>query len=253
MSATQDFLPINDIKNDLVFLSDGSATAIIRTSAVNFGLLSEAEQISIIESFAGLLNSLSFAIQIVIRSERLDVSSYLTLLDQAFVAQTNPLLKNTIPHYRQFVEKLIKENDVLDKQFYVAVNVSLPELGLTNRNIADKTKKAATILTPRLDHLSRQLGRIGLKAKRLNTSDLIFFFYEAYNGPVAKPIQPIQPAQPQPTQPQPITIPRPPQTLPVQPQPPAAPKPAPAPIAQPVYIHRAAPFVVEELSDDYRQ
>lgn len=249
MSATQDFLPINDIKNDLVFLSDGSATAIIRTSAVNFGLLSEAEQISIIESFAGLLNSLSFAIQIVIRSERLDVSSYLTLLDQAFVAQTNTLLKNTIPHYRQFVEKLIKENDVLDKQFYVALNVSLPELGLTNRNIADKTKKAATVLTPRLDHLSRQLGKIGLKAKRLNTSDLIFFFYEAYNGAAAKPTQPIQPVQAQP-----IAIPRPPQTLPIQPQSPIAPKPVsvPAPIAQPVYVHRAAPFVVEELSDDYR-
>lgn len=257
MTASQDFLPVTDIKNDLIFLDDGSVTAVTRTSAVNFGLLSEAEQVSIIESFAGLLNSLSFAIQIVIHSERLDVTSYLTLLDKAFASQQNPLLKNLIPHYRSFVEKLIKENDVLDKQFYVAVNVTLPELGLTSHGIEDKTKKATTILTPRLDHLNRQLSRIGLKEKRLNTEELIHFFYEAYNSvsinTSSVPTQIQQPAQPTQAQPQPVAIPRPVQPIAVQTAAPTIPRQvAPQPAPQPVYVHRAAPFVVEELADDFR-
>ncbi len=68
MSATtQDHLPIQDITNDLVILKDGSVAMVIKTSAVNFDLLSEREQLAIIDAFAGLLNSLSFAIQIIIR------------------------------------------------------------------------------------------------------------------------------------------------------------------------------------------
>ncbi len=278
MTVSQDFLPIWDIKNDLVFLNDGSVTAVLKTSAVNFGLLSEAEQVSIIESFAGLLNSLSFAIQIVIRSERLDVSSYLTLLDKAFKDQNNPLLKNLIPKYRAYVEKLIKENEVLDKQFYVAINVSVPELGITTHSIEDKTRKAMSILTPRLDHLDRQLGRIGLKSRRLETEELIRFFYDVYNNPdstadQANYQQPMAvPAATQPTQQispsvqtvpttqtisQPtISVPRPANPIPTVA--PAAPRPiAPTlqpqqsapPVLPPNYSHLTPPFVVEELSE----
>lgn len=181
MTTTQDRIPISDITDDLVFLKDGSVTAVLKTSAVNFGLLSDVEQYSIIESFAGLLNSLSFPIQILIRSERMDVSSYLFTLDEALVKQTNPLLRKMIVKYRQFVETMIKENDVLDKQFYVCINVRALELGTFTTNKQDKIKKANTILVPRIDHLSRQLSRTGLKSFQLITDELVELFYTIYN------------------------------------------------------------------------
>ena len=43
-ATTQEFLEIEDILDDLVFLKDGSATLVMEISAVNFGLLSEEEQ-----------------------------------------------------------------------------------------------------------------------------------------------------------------------------------------------------------------
>jgi hypothetical protein len=180
MPTTQDHIRIQDIHDDLVFLKDGSVTAIVQTSAVNFALLAEMEQVAIIDSFAGLLNSLSFAIQINIRSQRLDVSSYLTILDEARKKQTNPLLMKIIERYRNFVESMIKDNEVLDKQFYVALNVSSLEMGIIG---GDKTLKAQTVLKPRIDHIIRQLGRIGLKSKQLDTESLIKLFYTAYNNP----------------------------------------------------------------------
>ncbi len=182
MKSTQQFLPIEDIHDNLIFLKDGSVSMIITTSAVNFALLFETEQISIIEAFAGTLNSLSFPIQIVIRSKRLDVSSYLTNLDQAVNKQTNPLLHEMTKRYSKFVESLIKENDVLDKQFYVCVHVSSIELGgVFGRSKEDKTKKALTILNPRRDHILRQLSRIGLKVKQLETAEIVRLFYDIYN------------------------------------------------------------------------
>lgn len=181
MAATQETIPIEDIKDNLIFLKDGSVSLILSTTAVNFALLFETEQFSIISSFAGLLNSLSFPIQILIISKRLDVSSYLTTLDKATQRQNNPKLAALTAYYRRFVENLIKERDVLDKQFYVCINVTGYELGVLKKSVEERVAKANTVLTPRRDHLIRQLGRIGLKAKQLQTVELIKLFYDLYN------------------------------------------------------------------------
>lgn len=195
MISTQEHLQIKDIKNDLVILKDGTLAVILQTSAVNFDLLSENEQLAIISSFAGLLNSLSFPIQIMIRSKRLDITSYLKILTEAQSRQTNPLLRQMIERYRVFVETIIRENEVLDKQFYAVVTVSSLELGI-GTDIEKNWQKALTILIPRRDHIIRQLGRIGLKATQLNTEALVRLFYDIYNGVSVAP-----PAIQQPTAP----------------------------------------------------
>src|SRR2546428_839405 len=115
MSTTQEHLLVKDITDDIILLKNGGGALVLQVSAVNFGLLSDMEQIAIISSFAQMLNSLSFSIQIVIRSERLNISSYLNLLSKAQKAQTNPLLLKMIVSYKQFIQTTIKENEVLDK------------------------------------------------------------------------------------------------------------------------------------------
>lgn len=235
MSSSQQFVPIKNIQDNLIFLENGGASMVIYTSAVNFGLLFETEQISIIESFAGFLNSLSFPIQIVILSHRLDVSSYLKTLDQAMNTQTNPKLKELTAHYHQFIESIIKENDVLDKKFYISINASPSELGLLSKSITDTSKKAITLLSPRRDHVIRQLGRLGLRARQLNTMELVKLFYVVYNG-LEDTIKPISPVQIPPILP-PVV-----QSAPLPP-------PIPIPIPQPS-TPLSGPFIVEELNDD---
>jgi len=60
-ASTQEHLDIYTIKNHLVFLKDGSVALVLRTTAINFNLLSEEEQDATIYAYAGLLNSLSFS------------------------------------------------------------------------------------------------------------------------------------------------------------------------------------------------
>ena len=74
-ASTQEFLEIEDIKDDLVILKDGSCCLIIKTSAVNFGLLSQEEQDAIIFAYAAFLNSLSFPLQILIFSRKICILS----------------------------------------------------------------------------------------------------------------------------------------------------------------------------------
>ena len=68
--STQDHLDIEDVRNNIFILKDGSCGIILQTTAVNFSLLSEGEQDAIIYAYAGLLNSLTFPIQIVITSQK---------------------------------------------------------------------------------------------------------------------------------------------------------------------------------------
>ncbi len=192
--STQEHLEIFDIRDDLVLLKDGSVALVVRVSAVNFGLLSEREQEAIIFAYAGLLNSLNFAIQIIVRSQQKDVSHYVALLEVEEKKQTNQLLKLQIQKYREFILETVKVNNVLDKKFYIVIPFSSLELGAASAagGILKKRsglpmpadtilEKAKLALWPKRDHVLRQLGRLTLRAKQLSTSELIELFYGIYN------------------------------------------------------------------------
>ncbi|TSC87841.1 MAG: hypothetical protein G01um10147_344 [Microgenomates group bacterium Gr01-1014_7] len=242
MNTTQQHLLISDVKDDLVLLKNGGGVLILQVSAVNFGLLSEREQMGIIFTFAQMLNSLSFSIQIFVYSERLNISSYLTLLDKAQKAQTNPLLSRMIGNYRQFIRVTIKENDVLDKKFYLVIPLYSLELGLTASK-ESLEQKIKTVLLPRRDQIIRQLNRVGLRATQLDNQKLIELFYNIYNGyfvetiPAAGETEKIEVSL---KKPQPI-----PQSKPNTVPSPQAQETSPL-VSQPSRTH---PFVVEELEE----
>lgn len=194
-ASTQEHLEIEDIKDNLLILKNGSCSLVLKTTAVNFGLLSESEQDATIYAYAGLLNSLNFPIQIFIHSQKKDISAYLALLKEQEEKQPSAKLKEQIRRYQQFVEKIVRENKVLDKSFYVIVPFSSFELGVPQAikgGVLKKSsqlpfpkeyiiEKAKTALYPKRDHLIRQFNRLGLKTVQLNTKQLIELFYNIYN------------------------------------------------------------------------
>src|SRR3989344_320972 len=199
-ATTQQHLNIEDIQSDLLLLKNGAAAMVLQTSAVNFGLLSEPEQDAIIYAYAALLNSLTFPVQILIRSKKKDVSHYLELLKLRQEKQTSELHRSQIQAYRQFIESLVKEGNILDKKFYVVIPFSTLELGigkatsgaLTALKPGKKTtglpfpkeyifERPKTTLDPKRDHLPRQFNRIGLKTRQLTTQELIELFFDLYN------------------------------------------------------------------------
>lgn len=194
-SSTQEHLDIYTIKNHLVFLKDGSCAMVLRTTAINFNLLSEEEQDATIYAYAGFLNSLSFSIQILLRSQRKNISDYINLLDNQIQVSASQKVKEQLLAYRQFVKSLVKENRVLEKKFYIIIPFSAVELGLTKSSFNPFKKepqkppydlqyiedKAAMVLYPRRDHVIRQFARIGLKASQLTTGELTTLFYSVYN------------------------------------------------------------------------
>lgn len=180
-ATTQKFIEIQDIIDNIVLLSGGFACLVIEVQATNFALLSQEEQDVKVLSYSSLLNSLSFPIQVFIRSKKIDISSYLRLLDDEVNKSQNQLLRPQIKLYKDFVAELIKVNTVLDKKFYIAIPYSGLESGINIRGdnffLSAKSK-----LSSKAESLHAQLRRINLLAKTLNREELVKLFHEIYNG-----------------------------------------------------------------------
>lgn len=196
--STQDYLPIAEIVDDLVLLKNGGAAMVFESSALNFGLLSEKEQQAVVSSYAALLNSLSFPLQIVVSSKRKDITSYLDYLQKAEEAISNPKLLRLVSDYKKFLQEAIKKKNVLSKRFYIVIPFSPYELGVSKSFAAftkRKTvlpfpksyvlKKAKIVLYPKKEHLIRQIGRLGIKIRQLTTNELVDLYYRSFSPEIS--------------------------------------------------------------------
>ena len=189
-ASTQEHLDIEDIQDDLVILKSGWISMVLSISSVNFDLLSEAEQDAAIYAYAAFLNSLTFALQVLIRSKKADISSYFAHLEDAEDSQLNPDIKAQIKKYKEFISSIVSQKTVLDKEFYLIINFSPLEMGFKGLAKASganaKNKKqllsgAKASLAPKRDHIVKQMGRIGINVKQLTTQEIIELFYDIYN------------------------------------------------------------------------
>ena len=199
-ATTQDHLDIYDIKNDMVFLKNGSVSVVLQTTAVNFDLLSEIEQDAIIAAFSMLLNSLTFPIQVVLRSKKLDITKYIDKIKLAETKIKDPLMKHQAEAYRKFVQDVIQENEVLTKSFYVVLTSGsqvftepgsgpfdwvLRLLGKQAKRIQvdveQAYKDAQVSLLPKVEHMIGEFNRLGVRIKPLTTQELVELYFDIYN------------------------------------------------------------------------
>lgn len=190
-SSTQKFLEIEGIKDNIVMLSGAQACVIIQITATNFALLSKEEQDARMFAYASLLNSLSFPIEILVRSKKIQITPYLKLLNDEAQKTPNPKLKSLILQYKTFIETLVKETSILDKSFYIIVPYSSLETGLKNAGTSIKGGattnpqefflQAKNALHAKTDGLISQLDRLALRSKILGKEDLTKVFYDIYN------------------------------------------------------------------------
>lgn len=198
LTSTQRFLPIAEIKSNVVLLKNGGLRAVLLVEALNFNLKSETEQQGIISGYEGLMNTLSFPIQIVVRSAKMNIDPYIKHLRALAENQKNELLKIQTFAYADFVEHLIDIADIMQKRFYVIVpfDHSVMRKGIFEQFFSwispdDSTAKAvqrardfasgARGLKDRVNVVQTGLENIGLISKKLTTHELIELYYEIYN------------------------------------------------------------------------
>src|SRR3989338_282926 len=122
--STQTYIPIEEIKQDMLVLQDGSLRAVVLVASLNFALKSADEQKALIGSYVTMLNVLEYPLQILIQSRKMNIDDYLNSLSERAKEQTNGLLKVQTRDYLSFVRELITLGNIMSKKFYVIVPYS---------------------------------------------------------------------------------------------------------------------------------
>lgn len=201
--ATQTFVPIEDIRDGIVTLKDGSLRAILMASSINFALKSEDEQTAILYQFQNFLNSIEFSVQLFIQSRPLDIRPYLALLESRLEEQTENLMRVQIREYIGFVREFTENTSIMSKNFFVVVPYSPPALKIDQnllgkimrRGKQTKEDKTASFeenraqLEQRVDVVTQGLMRTGVRVIQLGTEETVELFYKLFNpGELEKPI-----------------------------------------------------------------
>ena len=201
--ASQDFVPIKEIRDGIVTLKDGSLRVVLIASSLNFALKSEDEQNAIISQFQNFLNSLEFSIQIFVQSRKLDIRPYIALLEKQYQSTTNELIQIQIHEYIEFVKNFVDVSNIMTKNFFIVVPYSPVKLTVKNNPISklfgkttNSKQKDATFeehvsqLEQRVAVVKQGLMRTGIRVIKLNTEEAIELYYKIFNpGELEKPIK----------------------------------------------------------------
>ena len=213
-NATQEFVPIKEVRDGIVMLKHGGMRSILLCSSLNFSLKSEDERKAILLQFQDFLNSLDFSIEIVVQSRKLDIRPYIALLEKQEKNQTNNLMKIQVREYIEFIKNFTENTNIMTKNFFIVVPYSPSfinprKTGGIASGISDisahfglGTKKEQTAATEasfdenrsqleeRLSVVEQGLIRTGIRVARLGTEEVIELFYKAFNpGETEKPIK----------------------------------------------------------------
>src|SRR3954462_2629779 len=119
--ATQDFVPLKEVRDGIVILKDGSLRSLLMASSINLALKSQDEQQAIIGQFQNFLNSLEFTVQFFVESRELDIRPYIALLEERLVAELDDLMKIQIREYIAFIKDFTERANIMSKNFFIVV------------------------------------------------------------------------------------------------------------------------------------
>ncbi len=202
-STTQDFVPIQEIRDGVIILKNGGMRSIVLASSINFALKSSDEQASILMQFQNFLNSLDFSVQIVIQSKKLDIRPYIALLEERRKEQVTELMKIQVQEYIEFIRTFVESTNIMSKSFFVVIPYEPPILstssnplsGIFGSKIAKSNTKEQfdeyrTQLEQRVAVVEQGLVRCGVRVAELGTEEVVELFYKIFNpGETEKPIK----------------------------------------------------------------
>lgn len=204
-NSTQNALLISEIRDSMVITNDGSMRGVVTCQSINFDLMSDREREAVEFSYQQFLNSLYFPLQILVRSQKVDIGPYLDKLEKIRRDQDNMLLGVLMDDYIAFISDLAQETNIMAKSFYITVpyypagdmtsavnssknflaNLFSPQKQQHIRIDGAAFSKAKEEISNRVNTVIGGLSQLGIRAVQLNTKELGELYYSSYNPDTA--------------------------------------------------------------------
>jgi len=195
-TPAQQFVPVQEVRDGIVVLKDGTLCTVVLVSSINLSLKSYDEQRATLQQFQNFLNTIDFPVQIVVQSRKYDVRPYIVTLENRLKEQTEQLLQVQTREYIQFIQTFTEQVNVMRKSFFVIIPYTPPivnqkgGIGKLLSFIKPKTEGDSSIgdfeeertqLEQRVSVVEQGLTRVGLRLVQLGTQEVIEVLYKTFN------------------------------------------------------------------------
>ena len=137
VNSVQEWLPVDEIlENGIIKLKNKNYIKILKIIPINFEIKSNLEKEAILNSYKIFLKTCNFDIQILIQSNKKDLSNHISKIKEKNKEEKENI-KNLSEKYINYIKKLNIEKKSSSKNFYILIKEN-PEIKKTKTNINEK-------------------------------------------------------------------------------------------------------------------
>ena len=183
ITSAQEFLPFEDIREDVIVMGNHRYRAVLECSSVNYSLKTAGERDLIEMSFQQFLNSISFPITIFIQTKLIDNTERQAELEKNIekTLEDFPQLATYAEQYRLDMANLTNciGNSLQKKRHIIVGYDEVDQLGELSE--AEKVHYAAKEIRGRCNTIKAALDGVGVNSRMLNTRELVELIYSTYH------------------------------------------------------------------------
>ncbi len=121
--TVQQWIPIEEIKESgIIKINKSKYIKILKIIPINYNLKSDLEKKTILNSYKILLKTCNFDIQILIQSNKQDLSQHILNIQNNIQKEENKYLKEISENYIKFIQKLNSSKNSATKDFYLIIS-----------------------------------------------------------------------------------------------------------------------------------
>ena len=164
---TEDWVPIESIKNGMIVCSDKQKVTGVKIAPRNIFILDAQAQDNVLISLKNFYNMIDFEFWLVVADRPVDISVYMSQLQLLYNETTDPAIRKVI---MQDIDKgnTFVNNNIVDTEYYILFK-----------------DKNDDILQKRIRLLINGLAGCGLNASQVSNDDLRIIMENFLNGGVS--------------------------------------------------------------------
>ena len=166
INSVQEWLPFDEILNNgIIKLKDNSYVKIIKIIPINFNLKSNLEKEAILNSYKIFLKTCNFDIQILIQSNKEDLSNHISKI-KIQGKNENKKINLLSEKYIKFIQEINIDKKSASKNFYILIKEKIQ-----NKKINNYEKIAIEKLNDNYFNIKECLSRCGNIVYEIDTNE----------------------------------------------------------------------------------
>lgn len=165
-SLTNNWIQVKNINNGMIFLDDGNIVSGVKISPRNIFIMTESEQVRIIEALKDFYNLIDYEFWLIIADRPVDINLYVSQLELQLSNEQRPGIRKLLADDIEKAETFAL-NNVVDTEYYFMIK---------DNNSESLTKKIRNIIN--------NMAGTGLIATQASNEDLRSVLDNFLNGGV---------------------------------------------------------------------